>query len=82
MSDPRKYSPDDDTIVECKTCGRRQHLQFVTGLKNGWSKCCGSTMPIVYSDADIDLAVQKLSKHVYILLSIYSTHRRMKNEDT
>lgn len=57
--DPRKYSPDDDTIVQCRTCGRRQYLQFINGLKNGWGKCCGHTMEIIVMDANIDDAVKK-----------------------
>jgi len=50
---------DNDTIVECKKCGRRQHLKFVNGFKNGWSECCGYTMPIVYCIANIGEAVKK-----------------------
>jgi len=48
-----------DTIVECKKCGKRQYLMFANGLKNGWSKCCGVTMSIVYCTADINKAVKK-----------------------
>lgn len=51
---------DNDTIVECKKCGRRQHLKFVNGLKNGWSECCGFTMPIVHCIANIEKAVKTL----------------------
>jgi len=51
-----------DTVVECKKCGRRQHLDFVNGLKNGWSKCCGYTMPIVHCTADIGEATKKSIK--------------------
>jgi len=44
----------NDTVVECKKCGRRQYLKFANGLKNGWSKCCGYTMPIVFCKANIE----------------------------
>jgi len=47
-----------DTIVECKKCGRRQHLDFKYGLVNGWSKCCGETMSIVETHANIEKAVK------------------------
>jgi len=38
----------NDTVVRCPECGRTQGLTFENGLKNGWSKCCGLTMPIIY----------------------------------
>ena len=57
-----------DTIVQCKKCGRKQYLQFVNGLKNGWSKCCGYTMPIAFCDADIDGAVKEVIKSSKISL--------------
>lgn len=47
-----------DTIVECRKCGRKQHLDFKYGLTNGWSQCCGETMRIIKTDADIDKAVK------------------------
>jgi len=50
----------DDTVVECEKCGRRQYLKFANGLKNGWSKCCGYTMRIVYCKANIEEAVRSL----------------------
>ena len=50
-----------DTTVQCKKCGRKQHLDFVNGLKNGWSTCCGETMPIVYSTVKVAEAVQKIT---------------------
>jgi len=51
---------DYDTVVECKKCGKRQYLFFVNGLKNGWDKCCGYTMPIIYCIANIEEAVKSL----------------------
>lgn len=48
-----------DTTVQCRKCGRKQHLDFVNGLKNGWSKCCGETMPIIHCRADIDKAMKE-----------------------
>jgi len=56
----RKIEADYDTTVQCPKCGRKEHLQFVNGLKNGWSKCCGYTMTIVRCTADIDKAVRSL----------------------
>ena len=50
----------NDTVVQCKKCGRTQYLKFKNGLKYGWSKCCGYTMPIVYCIANIEDAVKSL----------------------
>jgi len=48
-----------DTVVECAKCGKRQYLDFAMGLKNGWSKCCGYTMQIVKTTANIEKAVAR-----------------------
>lgn len=56
----RKIESEYDTTVQCPKCGRKQHLQFVNGLKNGWSKCCGYTMPIVSCTANIEEAIRSL----------------------
>lgn len=47
----------NDTVVRCPKCGRTQYLKFSNGLRNGWSICCGYTMPIIYCEADINKAV-------------------------
>jgi len=60
LTNKKVASVNYDTIVQCKKCFRKQYLQFVNGLKNGWSKCCGYTMPIIYCDADIDKAVKSI----------------------
>jgi hypothetical protein len=44
---PKPHDEEDDTIEECKKCGRRIHLRFANGLKNGWDICCGQTMTLV-----------------------------------
>lgn len=53
-----------DTVVECRKCGHREYLDFANGLKNGWSECCGETMPIIKTTANIELEVGKISSHV------------------
>lgn len=59
-----------DTVVECKKCGRRQHLNFVNGLKNGWSKCCGYTMPIIYiKNNDVAKVVENSVKALFAPMS-------------
>jgi DNA polymerase/3'-5' exonuclease PolX len=55
-----EYPYDTDTLVQCSKCGRKQWLRFASGLKNGWSKCCGGlTMPIIKTKANIRKAVQE-----------------------
>jgi len=49
-----------DTIVECKKCGHREYLMFANGLKNGWNKCCGETMPILVTIGNIEEAVKSI----------------------
>jgi hypothetical protein len=53
MSEKEEYEKKlwdlgNDTVVRCPKCGRTQYLKFENGLRNGWSKCCGLTMPIVF----------------------------------
>lgn len=33
-------------IVWCRHCGKKQKVDPVASLKNGWPKCCGYTMTI------------------------------------
>jgi hypothetical protein len=49
-----------DTVVQCKKCGRKQFLDFINGLKNGWSSCCGQTMPILKTTANVSEIMKKL----------------------
>lgn len=55
-----------DTVVGCKKCGRKQHLNFIWGLVNGWSKCCGGhTMPILKTTVDIKQVMNDFFKGNY-----------------
>jgi hypothetical protein len=55
-----------DCIVQCKTCGKTQYLEFRNGLRNGWSLCCNYTMPIIWQQANIDKAVGDIVKEAFI----------------
>lgn len=56
-----------DSLVQCQTCGREENVSFGHCLFNGWPKCCGYTMRLMTTDADIDKAVsQGISKHATI----------------
>jgi len=56
----KRIEAEYDTTVQCPKCGKKQHLQFVNGLKNGWTKCCGYAMPIIRCTANIEQAVKEL----------------------
>jgi hypothetical protein len=46
-----------DTLVKCTVCGREEHPSFAGSLRNGWPKCCGYTMRLLRTDADIAASV-------------------------
>lgn len=46
-----------DTKVECRHCGRSKMVSFSRCLSAGWPKCCGWTMALVETAADIDQAL-------------------------
>ena len=43
-----------DSIVKCLTCGKEEQVKFGFCLFKGWPKCCGYTMRLMKTDADID----------------------------
>ncbi|HMS60652.1 MAG TPA: hypothetical protein PKD63_00110 [Solirubrobacteraceae bacterium] len=47
----------DDTKLVCTACGRESTTAFASSLRTGWEKCCGYTMRLVRTDADIAAAV-------------------------
>ena len=55
-----------DTVVQCKKCGRKQYLDFINGLKNGWSQCCGQTMPILKTTANIPQVMKEIVKEIFV----------------
>lgn len=55
-----------DCIVQCSKCKRIQYLEFKNGLRNGWSICCGLTMPIIWQEANIDKTVSEIVKEAFI----------------
>lgn len=46
-----------DSYLRCSVCGRESTTNFSSSLRHGWEKCCGYTMTLVRTDADIDAAV-------------------------
>lgn len=46
-----------DSYLKCTVCGRESTTNFASSLARGWEKCCGYTMRLERTDADIDAAV-------------------------
>lgn len=46
-----------DSFLRCTECGREQTTNFSGSLQNGWPKCCGYTMRLESTKADIGAAV-------------------------
>lgn len=52
---------EPDSLVRCLECGREAHVNFAFCLKHGWPKCCGLTMDLVNTEADIEEAVETIA---------------------
>src|SRR5690606_9799527 len=46
-----------DSLCKCRKCGREERVNFSYCLTHGWPACCGQTMMLEHTDADIDQAV-------------------------
>ena len=47
----------NDSLVRCIHCGKEERVTFIYCLKNGWPKCCGYTMRLVETKANIEMNV-------------------------
>jgi len=47
-------SDQSDSYLKCSVCGRESTTSFASSLRNGWEKCCGYTMTLVSTKADIE----------------------------
>jgi hypothetical protein len=46
-----------DSYLRCTICGRTSTTDFASSLRTGWERCCGYTMRLERTDADIEAAV-------------------------
>lgn len=69
-----------DTVVRCKKCGRTQYLMFKNGLTNGWSKCCGYTMPIIIMNADVEKEVKTIVSKIKGVKTLGNFFPSMEND--
>jgi hypothetical protein len=46
-----------DSYLRCTVCGRTSTTDFASSLRDGWETCCGYTMRLERTTADIDAAV-------------------------
>lgn len=61
-------SDRSDSYLKCSVCGRESTTRFASSLKTGWEKCCGYTMTLVSTDADIGEATREAMGSVPDLL--------------
>ena len=54
----------NDSWLRCTVCGRESTTRFASSLATGWEKCCGYTMRLERTTADIDQAVGELHREV------------------
>lgn len=47
----------NDSLVRCMTCDKEERVTFIYCLKNGWPKCCGYTMRLIETKANIEMNV-------------------------
>ena len=47
-----------DSYLKCTVCGRESTTSFASSLRTGWEKCCGYTMRLIRTDADIEAATK------------------------
>lgn len=50
----------NDSLVRCRKCGKEKHIDFTECLRNGWAMCCGETMVLITTKADVGKAVNKV----------------------
>lgn len=47
----------NDSYLECSACGKKARTNFGHSLRNGWPMCCGYTMRLLQTAANIEHAV-------------------------
>lgn len=47
----------ENSVVVCQTCRSTQDVDFGKCLRSGWPECCGQTMRLISTTADIGAAV-------------------------
>jgi len=46
-----------DSNVECTSCGRKALANFAHCIRTGWPMCCGYTMKLLHTFANVEHAV-------------------------
>lgn len=49
----------NDTYLECDSCGRKEVVDFGGSLRTGWPECCGYTMRLETTTANIAEATKE-----------------------
>jgi hypothetical protein len=48
-----------DCELRCNVCGRESKANFASSLRDGWEECCGYTMSLVSTSADVGDATRQ-----------------------
>lgn len=57
--------PSQDSYLRCTVCGRESTTSFASSLRSGWERCCGLTMTLVRTTADVEaVTTQVLEEQV------------------
>ena len=56
-----------NTKVKCSKCGREEKVNFSHCLVRGWPKCCGYTMTLVATRANIEKATEEAIRSTTII---------------
>lgn len=51
--------PQLDSYLRCTVCGRTSTTTFASSLRHGWERCCGLTMRLERTDAEVGAATRQ-----------------------
>jgi len=71
-----------NTTIECQKCGAKLGVNFGRCLGNGWPTCCGETMYLKRTRANIEKAVDDLMAPVAGILAKFSPTTKEGGDET
>ena len=68
-----------DTLLRCEKCDNEKSVSFSDCLAHGWPKCCGLTMTMQSTSANMDEAVCKIIKEPMEMIKQYKLEQNFSN---
>lgn len=65
-----------DTLVKCSTCDKEERVNFGECLGKGWPKCCGYTMTLITTKANMEEAIKPLFNQAESLIKSIKKARK------